>query len=68
MTPPLNPAAPVPSPCINICTMDAATGWCTGCFRSMDEIVTWGAAPNAVKRAVLAALPQREAAFFNPLK
>ena len=60
--------APVPSPCVNICVMDEATGWCTGCFRTMNEIVAWGTAPNAAKSAVLADLAQREAAFFNQLK
>ena len=36
----LNPPAPaaVPSPCIAVCRMDAATGWCEGCLRTLDEI------------------------------
>jgi uncharacterized protein len=56
---------PAPSPCINVCVMDAATGWCTGCFRTIDEIVDWGNAPNASKWAVLHDLEAREARFFR---
>jgi predicted Fe-S protein YdhL (DUF1289 family) len=36
----MNP--PVPSPCINICRMDAPSGWCEGCLRTLDEIAAWG--------------------------
>lgn len=55
--------AGVPSPCIDVCTMDAATGWCAGCFRTLDEIATWGALDDRAKRAVLAQLPARRTAF-----
>lgn len=50
---------PVPSPCINICHMDEATGWCEGCLRTLDEIATWSGLPEAGKREVLARLPVR---------
>lgn len=39
--------------------MDEATGWCTGCLRTLDEIATWGSLANDGKRAVLARLPAR---------
>jgi predicted Fe-S protein YdhL (DUF1289 family) len=45
--------------------MDAVTGWCTGCFRSMDEIVIWGNATNAQRWAVLNTLEARETVFFK---
>ena len=50
---------PSPSPCVNICQMDAATGWCAGCLRTLDEIARWSALDEPRRRAVLAALPQR---------
>lgn len=31
----------VPSPCVNVCALDARTGWCRGCFRTLDEIAEW---------------------------
>lgn len=49
----------VHSPCINVCRMDAATGWCEGCLRTLDEIAAWGGLGDEHKRAVIAALPAR---------
>jgi predicted Fe-S protein YdhL (DUF1289 family) len=52
---------PVPSPCISLCRMVPATGLCEGCLRTIDEIVAWGAADDAYKRAVWQAIHRREA-------
>jgi len=52
--------AEVASPCINVCRMDAASGYCEGCSRSLEEIACWSAYGNAEKRAVLAQLPARK--------
>jgi predicted Fe-S protein YdhL (DUF1289 family) len=52
---------PVPSPCISLCKMSPATGLCEGCLRTIDEIVAWGQASDEDKRAVWAAIRQREA-------
>lgn len=30
-----------PSPCINVCRMDNATGLCIGCCRTLEEISGW---------------------------
>jgi predicted Fe-S protein YdhL (DUF1289 family) len=57
--PVLAAVAPIASPCINVCQMDAATGWCAGCLRSLDEIAAWSRLDDASKRAVCATLPQR---------
>ena len=54
-------AAPVPSPCIDVCRMDAASGLCAGCLRTLDEIAAWSQLDDDGKRAVLAALPVRRA-------
>jgi predicted Fe-S protein YdhL (DUF1289 family) len=45
-------ARQVPSPCISVCRMDADSGLCEGCFRTLDEIAAWGLASDAEKRAV----------------
>ena len=55
------PSQPLPSPCINVCRMDAATGWCEGCLRTLDEIGGWSRLDDTGKRAVWAALPARRA-------
>jgi predicted Fe-S protein YdhL (DUF1289 family) len=42
----------VPSPCISVCRIDAASGWCTGCLRTLDEIAGWSRLEDAGKRRV----------------
>jgi uncharacterized protein len=51
----------VPSPCIDVCCMDAASGLCAGCLRTGEEIAGWAAAPDEQKRLILTAIAQRRA-------
>ena len=51
----------IPSPCTKVCTIDAATGWCAGCLRTIDEIAAWGSLDDGAKRAVWKRLPARRA-------
>lgn len=53
----------VPSPCISVCRMDARSGWCEGCLRTLDEIATWSVLDDEEKRRVWALLPQRRQEF-----
>jgi uncharacterized protein len=39
--------------------MDEASGWCRGCYRSIEEIVAWAQSPDEAKLVVWQALPQR---------
>ena len=55
--------AEVASPCVNVCRMDAASGYCEGCGRKLDEIASWSIYTAAEKRAVLALLPARKPAL-----
>lgn len=55
-------AQAVPSPCVSVCRMDAATGLCEGCLRTLDEIVAWSALDDAGKRRVWQRLEQRAGA------
>jgi predicted Fe-S protein YdhL (DUF1289 family) len=52
---------PVPSPCISLCDMAPDTGLCRGCLRNIDEIIAWGSADDAYKRAVWQEIRRREA-------
>jgi uncharacterized protein len=54
--------AAVPSPCINICRMNPATGWCEGCLRTLDEIAAWGGLDEGRKRQVWTVLRERRMA------
>lgn len=62
--PPWQPDAPgpVPSPCISVCRMNATSGWCEGCWRTIDEIAAWASLDDEARRAVWRLLPEREAA------
>jgi prolyl-tRNA editing enzyme YbaK/EbsC (Cys-tRNA(Pro) deacylase)/predicted Fe-S protein YdhL (DUF1289 family) len=51
-----------PSPCINVCRMDARTGWCEGCWRTIDEIAAWSRWSAAEREPVWVALASRRAA------
>lgn len=55
--------APVASPCINVCRMNPATGWCDGCLRTLDEIAAWSRMSEDARRAVWALLPARREAL-----
>ena len=50
---------PAPSPCNSVCRIDARTGWCEGCFRTLEEIAEWGRLEDGEKRAVWQELGRR---------
>lgn len=52
--------SPAASPCINVCTLDATGTQCLGCFRTLDEIATWGSMPETEKARVMSMLPARK--------
>lgn len=52
-------AGNVPSPCISVCRMSDATGWCEGCWRTLDEIGQWGSAAEPARRMIWARIEQR---------
>lgn len=55
-----------PSPCISICRMDARTGLCEGCLRTIDEIAQWSTATEEYKRAVWVEIRRRQDGLFQP--
>jgi uncharacterized protein len=54
----LSGEAGVPSPCIDICRLDAR-GLCVGCRRTIEEIAEWSQASEARRREILRALELR---------
>jgi len=49
----------IKTPCIKVCAVDAATGWCLGCGRTLKEIGQWVSMGEAGRDSVLAELPER---------
>ncbi len=58
---------PVPSPCIDVCRMDARSGLCEGCLRTIDEITVWSRLADADKRLVWARIEHRREALSAQL-
>lgn len=50
-----------PSPCISVCQLDPATGFCRGCARTIQEIAGWTMMTKAERLEVLDRLPERQA-------
>ena len=48
-----------PSPCISVCQIDPATGWCLGCRRTIDEIRDWIISNPDERQRILDQLPGR---------
>lgn len=59
-------SSPVPSPCVNVCRMNATTGWCEGCLRTIDEIAAWSTMSDEDKLAVWARLDERRERAMPP--
>ncbi|RYY29144.1 MAG: DUF1289 domain-containing protein [Sphingomonadales bacterium] len=51
----------VETPCISLCVLDDATGWCLGCGRTIDEVCDWSERSPEQREAIMAALPARMA-------
>jgi uncharacterized protein len=49
----------IETPCIKICTMDAASGLCRGCGRTLEEIARWGSLSDAERSRIMHALKAR---------
>ena len=52
------------SPCVNVCALDAS-GTCSGCRRTIDEIARWGRMSAAEQWQVIARL-EREGRESEP--
>jgi predicted Fe-S protein YdhL (DUF1289 family) len=53
------PPEHVPSPCVQICILDPASGLCRGCLRTVQEIADWVEMTADEKRATLVRVEQR---------
>ncbi len=50
----------IESPCIKVCAIDATTGWCLGCGRSMAEIGSWSSLAPDRRRSIMNELDDRK--------
>lgn len=59
MTTNAQPPRPIVTPCVKVCAVDGASGYCLGCRRTLPEIAGWARLSDAERDAVMAALPDR---------
>jgi predicted Fe-S protein YdhL (DUF1289 family) len=49
----------IETPCVKVCVLDPDSGYCIGCGRTRSEIAGWLDMTDALRRAIMAGLPQR---------
>ena len=49
----------IETPCVKVCTLDARTGLCLGCGRTVDEIARWSVMNASERAQVMRELPDR---------
>lgn len=47
------------TPCVKICVIDAGTGLCTGCARTLAEIAAWAGLSADERRRIMGELEAR---------
>lgn len=52
--------AEIDSPCVKLCVIHPKAKICTGCFRTLDEIGSWGSFTPETRREIMAGLKDRE--------
>jgi len=55
----------IESPCIGVCSMNDDTGFCHGCYRTIDEIRAWWDMSVEQQKELLQTLEQRQQAAFD---
>lgn len=56
----------IPSPCIDVCRIDQSSGFCAGCYRTLDEICMWTRYTDDEREAIMAALAARRTQVDKP--
>jgi hypothetical protein len=59
--PPSGPPKPIKTPCVKVCVVDAESGLCLGCYRTLPEVAGWARFSDAERDALMAELPGRRA-------
>jgi predicted Fe-S protein YdhL (DUF1289 family) len=49
----------IKTPCVAICRIDGASGYCAGCGRTTTEIASWIGGDDSWREAIMQQLPDR---------
>ena len=52
----------IPSPCVAVCQIDRANGYCLGCWRTIEEIAGWSGFDEESRLRIIAELHGRRGA------
>lgn len=55
------PPRSIKTPCVQVCSIDAESGLCLGCLRSLPEIAGWTRLTDAQREQIMAELAGRQA-------
>ncbi len=50
----------IDSPCIKVCSLDRHTGFCQGCFRTLEEIASWSQMDDRERQIVYHKISKRK--------
>lgn len=50
------------TPCIKVCKLDCRTGYCRGCYRTIEEIAAWPGMSRQEKQRIYRLLKRRKIA------
>lgn len=67
MNPTATPPRPIVTPCVKVCAVDGASGYCLGCRRTLPEIASWGRLSDQERAEIMAALPDRPDPMASPM-
>jgi len=59
-------ASGTPSPCVSLCKMNPDSALCEGCWRTLDEIIMWSSASDAVKQEIWHKIELRKSSPAQP--
>ena len=57
---------PVASPCTGLCRLNPDSGYCQGCWRSLEEIAAWSQMDDGQRLSGLAGVARRPAGGAPP--
>ena len=55
------------TPCVHVCSLVSATGFCAGCGRTLQEIGSWMSYSDTERRRIMALLPASPLSYHGAI-
>lgn len=56
---PSGPPKPIKTPCVKVCVVDAESGLCLGCYRTLPEVAGWARYSELEREQIMSELAAR---------